>query len=208
MNHLMRVGSVGPMVALLGVLAGCSANDAPSQESFAEAQAKLSVDECPTGVPASLLPPATESLKSKVSAIGVQIYICGPNAAGTFAWSLLGPQANPFNADGKLVGTHFIGPTWQGNDGSSVVGTKVAGAAVDPSAIPWLLVKGVSHAAEDGRFSDVSYVQRLSTVGGLAPTDTCDATHNSGAIVQAPYSADYFFYETKTQGKIKQCGGS
>jgi hypothetical protein len=74
--------------------------------------------------------------------------------------------------------------------------------------VPWLLLKGVSHAAQDGRFSDVTWVQRLSTVGGIAPTDACDATHNPGAVVQVPYSADYFFYETKTHGQVKQCGGS
>jgi hypothetical protein len=79
---------------------------------------------------------------------------------------------------------------------------------MDATAVPWLLLKGVSHAAEEGRFSDVTWVQRLSTVGGIAPADTCDATHNLGAVVQVPYSADYFFYETKTQGKVKQCGGS
>ena len=35
---------------------------------------------------------------------------------------------NLLNDDGKLIGTHFIGPTWQGNDGSSVVGAKTAAA--------------------------------------------------------------------------------
>ena len=107
-----------------------------------------------------------------------------------------------------MIGTHFIGPTWQGNDGSSVAAAKVAAAPIDPTAVPWLLLKAVSHAAEDGRFSDVTWVQRLSTVGGIAPADACDATHNLGAVVQVPYSADYFFYETKTHGKVKQCGGT
>lgn len=208
MNHLMRAVCVGPMVALLGVLAGCSATADQPEESAGEAQASLSIDECPAGVPASLAPPPTESLKSKVSAVGVQVYICNAKLDGTYAWTLLAPQANLFNDDGKLVGTHFIGPTWQSNDGSSVAGVKVTGATVDASAVPWLLVKAVSHGAEEGRLSDVSYVQRLSTVGGLAPTDVCDATHNLGTIVQSPYSADYFFYETKTHGKLKQCGGS
>ncbi len=120
----------------------------------------------------------------------------------------MAPQANLFNDEGRLIGTHFIGPTWQANDGSSVVGAKLQAATVDPSAVPWLLLQAKSHATEVGRFSDVSYVQRLSTVGGNAPTDVCDATHNLGAVVQVAYSADYFFYETKTHGKVKQCGGA
>jgi hypothetical protein len=208
MNQFMRAISFGSALVVVGLLGGCSATDAQPEENVGEAQAALSTDACPAGVPATLLPPATESLKFKVNAVGVQIYICNGKLDGTFGWTGLAPQANLFNDDGKLLGTHFIGPTWQGNDGSSVVGAKVAAATIDASAVPWLLLKGVSHAAESGRFSDVTSVQRLSTVGGIAPTDTCDATHNLGTVVQVPYSAEYFFYEPKAHGKIKQCGGS
>jgi Protein of unknown function (DUF3455) len=213
MNHLIRAISVGSAFAVVSVLGGCSATDSAPQESVGEAQQDLSVSVCPASVPAVLTPPATESLKSKVSAVGVQIYICNakpatPTTAETYAWTFLAPQANLFNDEGRLIGTHFIGPTWQGNDGSSVVGAKLQGATVDATAVPWLLLQAKSHAADEGRFSDVSYVQRLSTVGGNAPTDACDATHNLGVVVQVPYSADYFFYETKTHGKVKQCGGA
>ena len=210
MNHFMRAISLVSAVAVVSVLGGCSATSAQSEESAGEVQAALSTDACPAGVPATLAPPATESLKLKVSAVGVQIYICNASttAAAGYAWTGLAPQANLFNDDGKMIGTHFIGPTWQGNDGSAVAAAKVAAAPMDRTAVPWLLLKGVSHAAEEGRFSDVTWVQRLSTVGGIAPADACDATHNLGAVVQVPYSADYFFYETKTQGKVKQCGGT
>ncbi len=214
MNHFMRAISVGTAFAAVGVLGGCSAADSAPRESVGETQQDLSVDVCPAGVPAALTPPATESLKFKVSAVGVQIYVCNakpPATSGgaeTYAWTALAPQANLFNDDGKMIGTHFIGPTWQGNDGSSVVAAKLQAATIEVSAVPWLLLQAKSHAAEAGRFSDVSYVQRLSTVGGNAPTDVCDGTHNLGAVVQVPYSADYFFYETKTQGKVKQCGGA
>lgn len=208
MNHLLRGISVGSAGVLLALLGACSATEAEPQESLGEAQAAISTNECPAGVPATLAPPATESLKQKVSAVGVQIYICNAVPAGGYAWTFLAPQANLYNDDGKLVGTHFIGPTWQGNDGSSVVAAKVAQAPGEAGAVPWLLLQAKSHATEEGRFSDVTYVQRLSTVGGVAPTDTCDATHNLGAVVQVPYTTDYFFYETKTHGKTTQCGGS
>jgi hypothetical protein len=132
--------------------------------------------------------------------------MCTQSAAGSFAWTFVAPQANLLNDDGKLIGTHFIGPTWQGNDGSSVVGQKVAGAVVDPSAIPWLLLNGISHGAESGRFSDVTSIQRLSTVGGLAPADGCDSAH-IGSIAQVPYTAQYVFYKAKPRGAVKVCGG-
>lgn len=214
MNHLLRGISVGSAAVLVSLLSACSATDTAPQESVGEAEAALSASVCPPDVPATLAPPATESLKQKLSAVGVQIYICNavPASAnvpaGGYAWTFLAPQANLFNDEGKLVGTHFIGPTWQSNDGSSVVAAKLAQTPGEAGAIPWLLLQAKSHAAEEGRFSDVTYVQRLSTVGGVAPTDVCDATHNLGVVAQVPYTTDYFFYETKTHGKTKQCGGS
>lgn len=90
--------------------------------------------------------------------------------------------------------------------GIAVVGKKVAGVTVDPAAVPWLLLQGVSHSSESGRFDDVTSIQRLSTVGGNAPTDGCDATH-VGAIAQVPYSTDYVFYRAKPKGSVQQCGG-
>ena len=51
-------------------------------------------------------------------------------------------------------------------------------------------------------------IQRLSTVGGIAPAATgCDGT-KLGTIAQVPYTAQYFFYKTKAEGKVKQCGGT
>jgi len=132
--------------------------------------------------------------------------MCTQGASGSFAWTFVAPQANLLSDEGRLVGTHFIGPTWQGNDGSAVVGQKVAAATVDTSAIPWLLLKGIPHGTERGRFSDVTSIQRLSTVGGLAPADACDGTH-IGSIAQVPFSAQYVFYKAKLRGEVKVCGG-
>jgi len=40
----------------------------------------------------------------------------------------------------------------------------------------------------------VTFVQRVNTVGGLAPTSGCDATHE-GATKSVQYSATYRFFE-------------
>jgi hypothetical protein len=68
-------------------------------------------------------------------------------------------------------------------------------------------LKASSHGGEPGRFSEISYVQRLSTVGGIAPSTGCDADH-IGSIAQVPYTAQYVFYVTKSAGNVKQCGAS
>jgi hypothetical protein len=198
-KHVLAFASVTGLASALG---GCAVSGAEPEETPGQSAAALSTDVCPAGVPAALAPAADQTLESSFTGVGVQIYVCN----GT-AWTLLGPQANLLNDEGKLVGTHFIGPTWQSNDGSSVVGAKKAAASVDPSAVPWLRLDAVSHGVEDGHFSDVTAIQRLATVGGNAPSDGCDQAH-VGSIAQVPYTAQYVLYRTKDHGNVKQCNGS
>jgi hypothetical protein len=198
------------IAGLSSSLVGCSTADAAPEETLAQTSEAISTDICPAGVPATLVPAADQTLKSKLTGVGVQIYMCIAKTTPTgtaYTWTFVAPSANLLNDEGKLVGTHFIGPTWQGNDGSSVVGAKVAGASVDPSAVPWLLLQATSHSAESGRFDDVTSIQRLSTVGGNAPADGCDSSH-VGSIAQIPYTAEYVFYRLKDHGAVKQCGGA
>ncbi|HEY3493299.1 MAG TPA: DUF3455 domain-containing protein [Polyangiaceae bacterium] len=203
---MMRSKCAVLMVAAAGVLlGGCSTEGVASEEPLAEVEEAIGYD-CPEGIPAALTPAADQTIKSVLTGVGVQVYMCTSNASGTPTWTFVAPQANLLSDSGKLAGTHFIGPTWQGNDASSVVAARIAGATVDSSALPWLLLGATSHAAEKGMFKDVSSIQRLATVGGLAPTTGCDAEHY-GSIQQVPYVADYVFYKTKTRGKVVQCAG-
>ena len=120
-------------------------------------------------------------------ALGVQVYRWN----GT-AWTFVEPVATLFadpNYNGK-VGIHYAGPTWQTNSGSKVVGSRLAGCSPDPSAIPWLLLQAVSNDGP-GILSSVTYIQRVNTTGGLAPTAPGESI---GATVQVPYTAEYFFY--------------
>ncbi len=47
---------------------------------------------------------------------------------GGFGWGFVAPRANLYNDHGKLIITHFGGPTWQATDGSNVVGRVEANA--------------------------------------------------------------------------------
>jgi len=163
-------------------------------------------DLCADAVPAVLDVPAGQQLKAAYAADGVQIYLCSPTASGAYAWTFRAPRASLLDPQGKVVGTHFAGPTWQFQDGSSVRAARVAGATVDATAIPWLLLRAVANTDSpdgDGRFADITYVQRLSTTGGLAPSGGCDAAH-VGAEADVPYAADYFFYHAGGNGS-RQC---
>ena len=52
---------------------------------------------------------------------GAQIYECKTSADGALAWVFREPIATLFS-DGKTVGRHYAGPTWEYSDGSAVVG--------------------------------------------------------------------------------------
>jgi Protein of unknown function (DUF3455) len=129
-------------------------------------------------------------------AVGVQIYSCSATASG-FTWRFVAPRANLYDDNGKLIITHFGGPSWQAKDGSKVVGQLVQPVTVDPTAIPWLLLSTPSPTAgPDGdRLVDTTYIQRTATTGGLAPAAaTCNAT-TAGTVAEVPYTADYFFWK-------------
>ena len=73
-------------------------------------------------------------------AIGVQIYACTATADGP-KWQFVAPRAVLYGDHFQFLGTHFAGPTWQTKDGSQVKAARVDGVTVDPTAIPWLLLK-------------------------------------------------------------------
>jgi len=123
---------------------------------------------------------------------GVQIYTC--KAAGTdYAWTLKAPEATLSDVKGKLIGKHFAGPTWQANDGSSVMGEPLnVSPSPNAGAIPWIVLHAKSHEG-DGVMATVDYVVRTRTEGGVAPSTGCNAGHID-AEVRVPYSAIYLFF--------------
>lgn len=141
------------------------------------------------------LEPALSSSSETLAACGVQIYECRA-ASDRYApaqWTLVAPEAELFDADGKRMGRHFAGPHWEADDGSRIVGTVKARAdAPQPSAIGWLLLSTTSVGGH-GRLSGVTQVQRIHTVGGVAPTTPC-ASPKAPDRVRVPYSADYVFF--------------
>ena len=182
MSHTIHRARLLAAVALLAAAALPAAHDA-----FA--------GPVPPSVPPAIQVPAGNKVFLIAHAEGVQIYDCNPTADG-YAWSLFGPRANLYDDRGKLVATHFRGPTWQARDGSVVVGGgEVIREPVD-GAIPLLRIRTSATAGPDGdRFADTTYIQRIATVGGLSPAaSTCTAT-TAGTRREVPYTADYVFWK-------------
>jgi len=146
-------------------------------------------------VPAQLRAPAGQSAFVEALATGVQIYECAPKPgeSSAFAWTFRAPEATLSDRSGRALGKHYAGPTWESLDGSKVVGQLKAGdPGPDPAAIPWLLMTARSSSSA-GIFAPAVSVQRVRTVGGIAPAERCDAA-NATQVARVPYTATYYFY--------------
>ena len=157
--------------------------------------ASLETPTAAVDVPARLRPSANESLAVIVPAKGVQIYECRArkDQADQYEWVFVAPEADLFDARGSRIGRHYAGPHWEANDGSKIVGTvKERADARQADAIPWLLLTTKSVGAP-GSFGRVTSIQRVNTVGGLAPKDGC-SRNTTGAMGRVHYTADYYFF--------------
>jgi hypothetical protein len=112
---------------------------------------------------------------------------------GQQEWAFVAPVATLTLPGGKIVGKYFAGPTWQANDGSSVTGKQLAVSPVGAGNIPLQLVKA-SPGVQAGDLQQVSYIQRLNTKGGVAPSLPC-GPDQKGQKQQVDYQADYVFYK-------------
>jgi Protein of unknown function (DUF3455) len=155
-------------------------------------------------VPDSLRLPSGQQLLFRYFARGVQIYNCqSNNASSTSSYVFREPLAELFDDNGNKIGIHGRGPFWQSiQDGSRVVGTVIASAnSPNPlENIPLLLLKATSNEGS-GIFSNVNYIQRLDTIGGLAPTSTCNPLTQPS--VEVPYTS-YYYYSGKRIASIPE----
>ena len=128
-------------------------------------------------MPANLIPSGEREV-DRVATRGVRSDQCrakqgDPSSA---SWAYTGAEADLIDAQGKAVGRHAFPPSvWELSDGSKIAGGQVK-ARVDapvPNADPWILVSTRS-AGGDGRLSKVTSLQRINTVGGVAPSMKCD----------------------------------
>jgi len=153
--------------------------------------------------------------------VGTQNYVCRPSGSGV-AYVLVTPQATLFDDDDKEVTTHFFSPnpfepnatpgviapggtiraTWQHSPDTSSVWAKADQSSTDPAfvapgAVAWLLLERVG--SEDGptggdTLTPTTFIQRVNTAGGVAPSTGCNSPEDVGNEAFMPYTADYIFY--------------
>ena len=185
-------------------------------------------DQITPPVPANIQVPTGNRLFLVGHAVGTQNYICVPSGTGV-KFVLFTPQATLFDGEGEQLTTHYFSPNpseantdpkvladhtlraaWQSSkDSSTIWGQVKPGNSstdplfVEPGAIPWLLVTIVGH--QDGptggdRLSGTTFIQRLNTHGGVAPSTGCSSLADLGNMAFVPYTTDYYFYKSSGSG--------
>jgi Protein of unknown function (DUF3455) len=121
-------------------------------------------------------------------AIGAQIFECKAGNDGKLAWAGREPIA-ALTLDGKTVGRHYAGPSWEHTDGSIVVAKAVGNApGKSPNDAAWLKLEVTSHKG-DGILSPATIIQRVNTQGG-GLSGNCD---KAGDLKSVAYTTDYIF---------------
>lgn len=145
-------------------------------------------------VPDNLRPAANEALAMVVPAKGVQIYECrASKTQAGYEWAFVAPDADLFDTRGRKIGRHYAGPHWEAADGSKVIASvKERADAPATDAIPWLLLTAKT-VGPDGSFSKVASIQRVNTVGGVAPKAGCSQAE-VGKAARIAYTADYYLF--------------
>src|SRR5262245_17228820 len=173
----------------------------------------------PPPVPSTLKPPKGNEVFLIGHAFGTQDYVCAASGAGV-AFVLTTPEAVLFDNPARRIINHFFSPnpveggtiraTWQSTRDSSVFWGKADAIAtsvtapdfVAPDAIAWVLLSGAGVLDGPGgadTLSKATFVQRVNTVGGLAPSTGCNSLDDVGHIKAfVPYEADYVFFSNPT----------
>lgn len=183
-TSLSTAASVAAL-ATLASLAACSSTSTMAPAMFSQ-----------SALPAAVQVPAGHKVVLETVGKGQITYECREkkDAAGMHEWVFVGPVATLMDRSGATVGRYFGPPaTWAAQDGSALTGAQVAVAPAAAGSIPLQLVKG-NPATGAGAMQGVTYIQRVATVGGVAPATPCNAQALSRREV-VNYQADYIFWK-------------
>jgi hypothetical protein len=183
----IALAAVAAASFMIGAVSSASAGDVADPSAIAASGR--------TGItPNSQLPAAIQVDESAfkvvetLRGVGKQVYDCVNGA-----YKFREPIAGLVTLRLAPAGIHGAGPFWASFDGSKIIGATVASAPSPAGAanIAWLKVGATSNAGTGGVFSNVAFVQRTDTRGGVAPA-TCSAP-----TVSVDYTTIYVFWAPK-----------
>ena len=165
-------------------LSACASQSGMAPPAFSQA-----------ALPEAVKVPAGHSVKLETAGVGEITYECRTkkDMVGQFEWVFVGPDAALNDRSGKRIGKYYGPPaTWEAMDGSKVTGAQLAVSPVSAGSIPIQLVKA-NPAMGAGAMQGVTYIQRVATQGGVAPSIACVAS-SMGQKQIVKYQADYIFW--------------
>jgi hypothetical protein len=173
--------------------ASASAADAPPALSATNAAGQSAGVTPNANLPKEIQVDATQNhVVATLRGVGKQVYDCSTGGA----WTFREPVAGLFTTNGIPAAIHGKGPFWADFDGSHVDGTGAVSPPASPpytdltKNVPWLRLVGTPALNTTGVFSNVAFIQRIDTRGGVAPTGTCTGTSTKAV----DYTANYVFW--------------
>ena len=168
----------------IAALAACATQGGPAMRPYSQA-----------ALADAVRVPAGNVVKLESVGVGELTYECRAKTdmAGQFEWVFAGPDAALNDRSGKRIGRYYGPPaTWEAADGSKITGTQLAVSPATAGSIPLQLVKA-NPAMGAGAMQGVTYIQRVATQGGVAPSTPCGAA-SLGQKQFVRYQADYIFW--------------
>jgi hypothetical protein len=201
-RRFTAVIGIGGMLALCG----CATTSTPATPTANES------------LPVNLRASDDEVLQEVMTTHGDETYVCRRVASNTDAaaavaasataaspqmlWTQAGSEATLVDTSGQSVGTVAPSHYFLSYDGSYVIVNPAGESQVSANALTWARFTTryiATPRPREGRFADVSSIQRIDTTGGLPPQPDCDL---EGAHLLVPYSATYMIYRTKGSSPI------
>ncbi len=168
----------------LGLIAAAALSACATQPQFSQAS-----------LPDAVKVPLGHAVALETVGVGEITYECRAkkDMAGQFEWVFVGPDAALNDRSGKRIGKYYGPPaTWESMDGSKLTGAQLAVSPASAGSIPLQLVKA-NPAVGAGAMQGVTYIQRVATQGGVAPSAACGAS-SLGQKQIVKYQADYIFW--------------
>jgi len=195
MQRLILVSSALALSAGLVACGGMSPAAAPMSAPMGAAM-PMPMSYSQDMLPEPVKVPTGHRVAWETVGVGEITYECKPKAGSpaAFEWVFAGPKADLMSRSGALLGGYYGPPaTWTSKDGSKLTGAQLAVAPAGAGNIPFQLVKAHPDLGS-GALTGVSYIQRVATQGGVAPSLPC-TSEGLGRRETVKYQADYIFWK-------------
>ena len=150
------------------------------------------------GLPADVRVPAGHQAVLEARASGELQYECQAIKRAPFEYAWLPRDRSIELRDGSnsAIVLSRSGRSWVHRDGSQLAVREFVEVDNGPHSLPFQRAR-VEPSMLSGALNNISYIQRINTVGGLPSVRNCSSAE-LGMRVQVPYEAEYVFWRPRS----------